>query len=245
MLCGGFIRAAMPPFDRSLIPAEPNLSFELALWGAGLTSVAGIDEAGRGALAGPVSAAAVILPADPTMERYLKGVRDSKQLTPDQREIAREKILQHAADWGVGFATSEEIDQLGILPATRLAACRALEALSISPVHILLDYLFLPEIMVPQTALIKGDCRALSIAAASILAKTARDAVLRELDLTYPGYGFAAHKGYGTFAHRKALQRLGVCPVHRLSFALFPEPGGTLNGEQPELDANSPEMIDQ
>jgi ribonuclease HII len=226
----------MPPFDRSLIPAEPDLSFELALWGAGFTAVAGIDEAGRGALAGPVSAAAVILPADLSMGRYLKGVRDSKQLTPDKREIAREKILQHASAWGVGFATSEEIDQFGILPATRLAACRALEALSIPPAHILLDYLFLPEITLPQTALIKGDCRSLSIAAASILAKTARDAVLRELDLTFPGYGFAAHKGYGTKAHRAALQQLGVSPVHRLSFALFGEPGDQLDGDPPEPD---------
>lgn len=216
----------MPPFDRSLIPAEPDLSFELALWSAGLNGVAGIDEAGRGALAGPVSAAAVILPPDMSMLRHLKGVRDSKQLTPEQREIARGKILQYAAAWGVGFATSEEIDQIGILPATRLAACRALDALSISPAHILLDHLFLPEIPVPQTALIKGDCRSLSIAAASILAKTARDAVLRELDLTFPGYGFAAHKGYGTKAHRAALQRLGASPVHRLSFALLGEPGG-------------------
>jgi ribonuclease HII len=212
----------MPPFDRSLLPPEPDLSFELALWDAGLMTVAGIDEAGRGALAGPVSAAAVILPPDMAMVSCLKGVRDSKQLNPEQREIAREKILQHVVSWGVGFATSEEIDQIGILPATRLAACRALEALSISPVHILLDYLFLPEITVPQTALVKGDCRSLSIAAASILAKTARDAVLRELDLSFPGYGFAAHKGYGTNAHRAAIQRQGVCPEHRLSFALLP-----------------------
>jgi ribonuclease HII len=234
----------MPPFDRSLIPAKPDLSFELALWDAGLTAVAGIDEAGRGALAGPVSAAAVILPPDPLMVDCLKGVRDSKQLTPDQRERTREKILQYAAAWGVGYATNEEIDQIGILPATRLAACRALEALSIIPAHILLDYIFLPDINLPQTALIKGDCRSLSIAAASILAKTARDAVLRELELTYPGYGFAAHKGYGTVVHRSALQRLGACPAHRHSFALFGEPGGPINEYQPEPDLNSPEMMD-
>jgi ribonuclease HII len=235
----------MPRFDRSLVPAEPDLSFELKLWDAGLTAIAGIDEAGRGALAGPVSAAAVILPPDPEMERYLKGVRDSKQLSPERRETAREKILQYASAWGVGYATSEEIDQIGILPATRLAAWRALEGLSIPPTHILLDYLFLPEIPVPQTALIKGDCRSLSIAAASILAKTSRDAVLRELELTYPGYGFATHKGYGTVAHRSALQRLGVCPVHRRSFALFGEPGGPINENQPEPDITSPRKMDQ
>jgi ribonuclease HII len=226
----------MPPFDRSLLPPEPDLSFELGLWGAGLMAVAGIDEAGRGALAGPVSAAAVILPADHTMQGYLKGVRDSKQLSPEQRETARGKILRSALAWGVGFATHYEIDQIGILPATRLAACRALDALTMSPVHILLDYLFLPDIQIPQTALIKGDCRSLSIAAASILAKTARDAVLRELDLTYPGYGFAAHKGYGTKGHREALQRLGVSPVHRISFDLFGEPDRPMDGDEAELD---------
>jgi ribonuclease HII len=226
----------MPPFDQSLIPAEPDLSFEFALWEQGLTAVAGIDEAGRGALAGPVSSAAVILPPDMAMLTCLKGVRDSKQLTPEQREIAREKILKHAVAWGVGFATSDEIDYIGILPATRLAACRALAALYISPAHILLDFIFLPEVMLPQTALIKGDCRSLSIAAASILAKTARDAVLRELDLSFPGYGFAAHKGYGTNSHRAALQRLGASPVHRQSFTLFRAPDHQLDGYQLKPD---------
>jgi ribonuclease HII len=213
----------MPSFDKSLLPAEPDLSFELALWQAGLTLVAGIDEAGRGALAGPVAAAAVILPADQDMGMWLKGVRDSKLLTPRQRETVREKILQYAAAFGVGFSTSEEIDEIGILPATRLAACRALEQLSLSPAHILLDYIFLPEISIPQTALIKGDRRSLSIAAASILAKTARDALMRELDLSYPGYGLAVHKGYGTRAHRQAIQQFGACPIHRLSFTLLGE----------------------
>jgi ribonuclease HII len=212
----------MPKFDLSLLPSEPNLSFELALWEAGLTAVAGIDEAGRGALAGPVAAAAVVLPPESGMVKCLKGVRDSKQMAPDQREVARDKILQYAISWGVGLASAEEIDQMGILPATRLAAYRALEMLTPPPAHLLLDYLFLPEIPLPQTALIKGDCRSLSIAAASVLAKTSRDALMRELDLIYPGYGFAAHKGYGTIAHREALHRQGACPVHRISFTLFP-----------------------
>jgi ribonuclease HII len=235
----------MPPFDRSLIPDEPDLSFERSLWDAGLTAVAGIDEAGRGALAGPVSAAAVILPPDPAIGNWLKGVRDSKQLTPDQRETTREKILQLALAWGVGYATNEEIDLIGILPATRIAAWRALKSLSISPAHLLLDYIFLPDIPVPQTALIKGDCRSLSIAAASILAKTARDATLRELDQVYPGYGFAAHKGYGTEAHRAALQRLGACPLHRLSFSLFGEQRNSSVEDLQELDFTRPEIIDQ
>ena len=235
----------MPAFDLSLVPPEPDLSFEQALWEAGLTVVAGIDEAGRGALAGPVSAAAVILPPDMAMASCLKGVRDSKQLSPEQREIAREKILQYAAAWGVGFATNDEIDQIGILPATRLAACRAVEALATSPTHLLLDYLFLPEISIPQTALIKGDCRSLSIAAASILAKTARDAVLRELELDFPGYGFAVHKGYGTRAHRAALGRLGVSVVHRRTFDLFGAASGAIEPDRTAPDPAYPDLNDQ
>jgi ribonuclease HII len=153
----------------------------------------------------------------------LRGVRDSKQMTPFQRQAAREQILRYAVAWGVGMASSQEIDQMGILPATRLAACRALESLTLPPTHLLLDYLFLPESPIPQTALTKGDCRSLTIAAASVLAKTSRDALMCALEATYPGYGFAAHKGYGTIAHREALQRLGVSSIHRLSFALFGE----------------------
>jgi len=224
----------MYAFDISLLPPEPDLSFEQALWQAGIESVAGIDEAGRGALAGPVAAAAVILPSEWEISGRLNGVRDSKQLTPSQRETARGKILQYAKAWGVGFATAEEIDHMGILPATRLAASRALEAITLPAAHLLLDYLFLPEISIPQTALTKGDCRSLSIAAASILAKTSRDALLRELDLTYPGYGFAAHKGYGTNAHREALLHLGVSPIHRLSFALLDKPNFSVDGSLKE-----------
>ncbi len=211
----------MPAFDLSLLPAEPDLSFESALWKAGLPAIAGIDEAGRGALAGPVVAAAVILPMEENLTQILHGVRDSKQMTAEQRQQRRPKILLEATDWGVGLATSEEIDRVGILPATRLAACRALQGLHTLPSHLLLDYLFLPDMDIPQTALIKGDCRSLSIAAASVLAKTTRDALLGELELTYPGYGFAAHKGYGTRAHREAIRQLGTCPAHRFSFELL------------------------
>ncbi len=216
----------MRAFDLSLLPPEPNLTFELDLWHAGISTVAGIDEAGRGALAGPVAAAAVILPPDEKVLQSLRGVRDSKQMTAEQREAARNKILIHAISWGVGFATSQEIDQVGILPATRRAACRALQALSISPTHLLLDYLLLPDVPTSQTSLVKGDCRSLSIAAASILAKTSRDALLCELDRAYPGYGFASHKGYGTQAHRAAIRRLGACPAHRLSFTLLGDDQG-------------------
>jgi len=209
----------MPAFDRSLLPPQPDLAFENALWKAGVEAVAGIDEAGRGAMAGPVAAGAVVLPQVAGLEALLKGVCDSKQMKPQARQVARERIIQHALAWGVGFASPEEIDQIGIVNATRLAALRAVESLSVTPAHLLLDYLFLPEVSLPQTALIKGDCRSLSIAAASVLAKTSRDGLLQELDLVYPGYGFNSHKGYGTQAHRQALLHLGPSPVHRRSFA--------------------------
>ncbi len=218
-----FIPRGMPAFDLSLLPPAPDLAFELRLWQAGISAVAGIDEAGRGALAGPVAAAAVILPAEASVTQALRGVRDSKQMTPEQRQTAREKIIRHAITWGVGLASAQEIDRMGILPATRLAACRALEALTTPAAHLLLDYLVLPGIAIPQTALVKGDCRSLSIAAASVIAKTSRDAILRELEDAYPGYGFAGHKGYGTLAHRQAIRRLGACREHRLSFTLLRE----------------------
>ena len=211
----------MRGFDPSLIPLNPDLSFEQILWQGGEIAVAGVDEAGRGALAGPVAAAAVILPADQKVSGLLPGVRDSKQMTPLERDIARERIQRFCIAWGVGFSSPGEIDQVGIVAATRLAAWRAIERLTPPPTHLLLDYLFLPELAIPQTALIKGDCRSLSIAAASIMAKTSRDALLAELDLTYPEYGFANHKGYGTRSHRDALQRLGPSPIHRLSFTLY------------------------
>jgi len=217
----------MPAFDTSLLPVRPDLSFELKLWQAGNPGVAGIDEAGRGALAGPVAAAAVLLPMKEDIAKLLEGVRDSKQMSPPERETAGEKIIRYAEGWGVGLASAQEIDQMGIVPATRLAAWRALDKLSLPPDHLLLDYLFLPDVPIPQTALIKGDCRSLSIAAASVLAKISRDALMRELELTYPGYGFATHKGYGTPAHREALSRLGPCPMHRHSFTLLAESGSS------------------
>lgn len=203
------------------LPSCPDLTFEQALWSVGVRLVAGIDEAGRGPLAGPVTAAAVILPTDPKIVERLSGVRDSKQMLPAARQAARQQILTVALAWGVGFASAEEIDELGILPATHLAASRAMDELTLRPEHLLLDYLFLRESALPQTSLVKGDCRSLSIATASVLAKTARDALMRKLDAQYPGYGLAAHKGYATPAHRQALRRLGPCPIHRRSFALL------------------------
>lgn len=204
--------------DRALIPEAPNFSFEIPLWALGTQYVAGVDEAGRGPLAGPVAAAAVIFPAKPELMAILNGVRDSKELLPALREAWCQRIKEVALGWGVGFAAHTEIDACGIVYATRLAASRALRACKIDPQHLLLDYIFLPDDPLPQTALIKGDARSLSIAAASILAKTARDAHLVELGERYPGYGFAENKGYGTPAHLEALARLGPSAVHRRSF---------------------------
>ena len=198
---------------------SPDLSFELPLWAAGAFHLAGLDEAGRGAWAGPVSAAAVILPQAADLCIQLKGVRDSKQMTPRQRFAWAVNIRQTALTWGVGFASHTEIDALGILPATRLAMQRALAQLALPPQHLLLDSVRLPAVALPQTVLIKGDVHCLSIAAASVLAKTARDELLIAWEQEYPGYGFARHKGYGTAAHRQALQLKGPCPMHRFTFA--------------------------
>ncbi len=206
-------------FDPALLPPSPDLSQETPLWAEGIKYIAGIDEAGRGALAGPVAAAAVILPPDhPKLPQTLNGVRDSKQMTPRQRAHWADQLPLVALAVGVGFATCEEIDQLGIVPATRLAAQRALDKLSIQPQHLLLDYLLLHDNPLPQTSLPKGDARSLSIAAASVMAKTIRDAHMVALSDAHPAYGFAAHKGYGTAFHRAALQEHGPTPVHRFSF---------------------------
>ena len=205
-------------FDLSTLPKSPNLQYEMELWSQGVHYVAGIDEAGRGALAGPVSAAVVILPHLDTLPQLLSGVRDSKEMTPLQREYWAGQVRSIALAWRVGFASSVEIDQIGIVPATLLAVQRALEQLPLPPEHLLLDYIRLAECSLPQTSLIKGDARSLSIAAASILAKTSRDALLRSFDEVYPSYGFGTHKGYATKAHLEALAQFGPCPEHRTSF---------------------------
>ncbi|RPJ49595.1 MAG: ribonuclease HII [Chloroflexi bacterium] len=211
-------------FNPAEIPAMPDLSFESRLWDSGAIHIAGLDEAGRGAWAGPVAAGAVILPLDPKIADQLSGVRDSKQMTPADRTYWAEIIRTRALAWGVGFSTNVEIDELGIVPATRLAMTRALEGAyppgcpPFPADHLLIDALRLPDVPLPQTALIKGDARSLSIAAASILAKTARDALMVEFDEEYPAYGFARHKGYGTSSHWQALQIVGPCKIHRFSF---------------------------
>ncbi len=197
---------------------QPDLQYEIPFWQAGLLQICGIDEAGRGALAGAVFAAAVILPANVQVLQALPGVRDSKQMTPAQRETWESKIKDTSLAWGVGNATNQEIDAFGILPATRLAMQRAVESLQITPNHLLIDAVILRQVDIPQSALIKGDVHCLSIACASVLAKTARDREMTGLDALYPLYGFARHKGYGTLQHRNALKHFGACALHRMSY---------------------------
>jgi ribonuclease HII len=200
---------------------SPDLFFEKELW-TEYKNIAGLDEAGRGALAGPVCVGAVILPDDePFLTQTLNGARDSKQMTPRSRSELSSAIKSIARGWGTGFATPDEIDMLGIVPATRLAASRAIEMLPIFPDYLLTDFrLELPELDVSQSAIVKGDQKSLSIASASILAKTARDEFMTELDSQHPQYGFTRHKGYGTLFHRKKIMDLGRSSVHRKTFEI-------------------------
>ena len=193
-------------FDLSLLPPAPDLDFESALWANGVRLVAGIDEAGRGALAGPVSAGVVILPNREDLPALLAGVQDSKQISAKTRQVQAELICEVASGAAVGFASAAEIDEIGIIPATRMAALRALAQLPQQPGHLLIDHITIPGAGLPSTSLTKGDCRSLSIAAASILAKVERDAIMVQMEVEYPGYGFAAHKGYGTAGHRRAIE---------------------------------------
>ena len=203
------------------------LNFERVLWKSGIQAIAGVDEVGVGPLAGPVVAAAVIFP--PGTE--LAGVDDSKQLEPEQRVKLAAAIRQSATAIGVGLAEVSEIDHLNIYHAALLAMRRAIEALSLKPEHLLIDARVIPGISIPQNSFNKGDGINFSIAAASIIAKTHRDRLMEELEKTYPGYGFAQHKGYGTSEHQNAIRGLGPCPIHRLSYPFIRE----LCGEFSEL----------
>lgn len=198
---------------------DPTLEYEEALWKQGFFLVAGIDEAGRGCWAGPVTAGALILPADAAMLTVLKGARDSKMMTPDERERMFAVITGHALTWAVGEADNTEIDRVGILNATKNAMKRAIAALNPQPVRLLIDYVRLHDVTIPQTGIKHGDAVSLSIACASILAKVTRDRLMCETAARlYPQYGFERHKGYGTKLHREALEQYGPCPLHRLSF---------------------------
>ncbi len=199
-----------------------SLEYERHLYANGYRLIAGLDEAGRGAWAGPVAAAAVILPLErDDLQKALAGVTDSKQLKAEQRAELAPLIKEVAVAWSVGRVTSEEIDKKGIVDATKLAMQRALNKLLVNPDYLLIDALALPDMVMPadkQTHLIKGDEKSLSIAAASILAKVTRDQHMIGLDEMFPEYGFAQHKGYGTRMHRSNLGRHGPCRAHRHSF---------------------------
>jgi ribonuclease HII len=202
----------MPPLN------APDMRQERALIRQGHACVAGLDEAGRGAWAGPVVAAAAILPRNAMRLAALRGVRDSKLLTPRQREALLAAIHKTALAVGVGMASHDEIDAYGIVPATRLAMQRAIGVLPLAPDALLIDALELPAVPLPQRVLFHADALCLSVAAASIVAKVTRDRWMAELDTQYPGYGFARHKGYGTAIHQQALAQFGPSAVHRMTF---------------------------
>ena len=198
----------------------PSLSLEQDLHRQGYCCIAGVDEVGRGPLAGPVVAAAVILPTGlADIPRWLTGVDDSKKLTASKRRRCLEEIRSHARSIGVGMAGGDEIDAIGIGHATRLAMIRALHDLHTPPDYVLADYIprFRPG--VPCQTIKGGDGRCYSIAAASIVAKVTRDRLMEEADRSYPGYGFSRHKGYATREHVRELAGRGPCPIHRRSFA--------------------------
>ena len=207
---------------KQLAKPTASLNFEHSLIEQGYHCIAGIDEAGRGAWAGPVSAGAVILPLDRSdLLQSLEGVTDSKQLSAHTRESLIDAIQSTALAWGVGRAEAVEIDALGIVPATCLAMRRAIDALHLEPDYLLLDSIKwrgFPDKHIHYQAIIRGDSLSLSIAAASVLAKVARDAWMVEYDAQYPGYGFAVHKGYGVPQHRAALRELGASPLHRMTY---------------------------
>lgn len=204
---------------------NPTFAEEERLWRKGYRLIAGIDEVGRGPLAGPVAAAAVILPPYCTFP-WLAEVRESKQLSPSKRERLAECIQREAVAVGIGTAPPEIIDSEGIVEATRMAMGAAIARLTPSPEWLLIDALQLPALPLPQTSLIKGDARSFTIAAASIVAKVYRDNLMIEYDRIYPGYGFSQHKGYPTPQHLARLERLGCCPIHRKSFSPIVRAGG-------------------
>lgn len=202
--------------EELLIQYHEMSAHENELHAQGYVYIAGIDEAGRGPLAGPVVAGAVILP--PEERVVLPGVNDSKKLTHLQRARLLEEIKEKAVAWAVGIADVETIERINILEATKLAMKRAVEQLQIQPQILLIDALKLPELPYPQRGIIKGDALSVSIAAASIVAKETRDEMMARLDEIYPQYGFASNKGYGSAKHIEAIRAYGPTPVHRRTF---------------------------
>jgi ribonuclease HII len=195
---------------------EEMVQFEQSLWRSGVNHVAGIDEAGRGPLAGPVVAAAVIFKSGVMIE----GVNDSKQLSEQERERLYPRIYERAVSVGVGVVDHATIDEINILNATFRSMSLAVECLAVQPGHLLIDGPRFIGVNIPFTTIVGGDGRSFSIAAASIIAKVTRDRLMKEYDVLYPEYGFAKHKGYGTKEHMAALKKYGRCPIHRLSFRM-------------------------
>ncbi len=203
----------------SNLGTTPNLERELALFQQGYSFIAGLDEAGRGAWAGPVVAAAVILPVGQTdLAQRLAGLNDSKKLSPNKRQHLFDLIQQTASVIGIGLAPSGLVDQINVLQATRHAMAQAIDNLASSPDYLLLDHVKLPNLDLPQLSFPKADSLSLTVAAASIIAKVTRDQMMIQFNEKFPGYAFDRHKGYGTKAHREALQQLGACELHRLSY---------------------------
>jgi ribonuclease HII len=196
----------------------PDFSIENEIANGARLLIAGVDEVGRGTLAGPVVAGAAILPG-PVPAEYVRIVNDSKVLTAAQRQRAFDWLIGWCIGYGVGACTADEIDSIGIVPATRLAMSRAIAELDPQPDHLLIDAVELHSVPVPQTSIVRADSRSQSVAAASIIAKVTRDRLMATIfESDYPGYGFAEHKGYGTTMHMAALKELGVSPIHRRSF---------------------------
>ncbi len=206
-------RLEIAPWHRARL--DPDFGEERILWSRGYRHVAGIDEVGRGCLAGPVTAAAVILPPDWAP----LGLRDSKLLRPEERRRLDLEIRGHAVAWAIAFVSPEVIDRINILQATLLASTLAAARLPVRPDALLLDAVALPEVRVHQRVLVSADRLCASVAAASVIAKVARDRLMVEFDAIYPGYDFAGNKGYAAPEHRAGLAALGLSPIHRLSFA--------------------------
>jgi len=201
-------------FEDELTRFKSMCTYENKAYQKGYKYIAGIDEAGRGPLAGPVVAAAVILPEN----IFIKNLKDSKKLSSKQRDILYDEIKSKALAFGIGLSDEKCIDKMNILNATKNAMEQAINSLEIKPDIIFIDAIKLDRILLPQVSIIDGDNLSISIAAASIIAKVTRDRLIEEYDRIYPEYGFAKHKGYGTKEHIEAIKKYGICPIHRLSF---------------------------